>query len=375
MTAVQHARTLRSQSLSVAAGSLYHASDQLVQATFSAGVKAGIRFEWAATGADHQNSRTSACRIADIEPGSAASKQPCLHRGLWLRAIDAQSVQGWEATLIMALMAAVSDTHRVLTFSRLVALPSNGKLSYPVSLRSVTAQHRDHRRSSAPELFRTQTASVTGIPHASGLMHTAAAAPVSMPVLQLVNQPNGSLYDRRHVLGQNQQRIVFSTTGSVDGKATQRLSLASLEAMSKDWLNDPISTPARRRRLIHEISAAIITSYVGVASYRAACYLADVKSAVTLQSLYRGERDRKQFARLVVARKFCSAVSIQCWFRGAKARRKAHILRNRKRAALRRTSAVKLRYHIRSWLARRRSLRQREQQVRAGCGACWSGTD
>lgn len=62
-----------------------------------------------------------------------------------------------------------------------------------------------------------------------------------------------SLYDRDHILGLKKRAIEFVMSVEPRSKAQRANSHRSLGELSRDWRNDPCSTPARRRRLINDV--------------------------------------------------------------------------------------------------------------------------
>eukprot|EP00953_Heterococcus_sp_UTEX-ZZ885_P021346 11908-Heterococcus_DN1.PRE.2 len=310
--AARRAKLLRSQSLLPPAADV---RAETVEAWFNEGQKAGLRFDYGPIRSQYNGKDTTeqafAFSVAAIEPGSAADRHPDLIVGMLLWAINGASVQGLGVAAIMSTMAAAGTSRRCLTFTAAPAatmLPGKtvrfAKPAPDFSRNSNTntggvtaAVHKqqprqimsrtaptDARRFSSPSMHEVESTYDNSYTPFSSIdvrrlrkthlqqpdLITATATAVAPPLHFADNRDNSSnssnafsavLYDRRHVLGQVERSIVFETSYAAIG-VTQHLSLASLEAVSKDWMKDPYSTPARRRRLIHEVSTAVVNRYL-----------------------------------------------------------------------------------------------------------------
>ncbi|KAG5192531.1 hypothetical protein JKP88DRAFT_292852 [Tribonema minus] len=171
--------------------------------------------------------------------------------------------------------------------------------------------------------------------------------------------PAAGLYDRRHVLAQTARSIVFRR-GSGSAAATDattaahtRLSHVALEVVAKDWINDPYSTPARRRRLIHEVSRVIVFSYKRAAAERVAAFRVECAAATVIQA-----HARRRFAAVIYTaalheRQVQACVRVQLWWRRWRAWRVVAALRLRTAQARENKAAVAAQRAVRQWRARR----------------------
>jgi IQ calmodulin-binding motif len=398
--AVRRAKLLRSQSLLPSAAD---ARSELVEVWFNEGQKAGLRFDYGPVSQYNGKDTTAhafAFSVAAIEPGSAADRHPDLTVGMLLWAINGASMQGLGVAAIMSTMAAAGTSKRCLTFTAApAATPLAGKSvrfakPAPDFSRSGSAiggvnaavykQQPRHiisrtvpteaRRFSLPSMSEVASVHDNSYTPFSSIdarrlrktnsdylqqpdLITATATAVAPPLHFADNRNSSSnsnaqaevLYDRRHVLGEIDRSIVFEASHAAIA-VPRHLSLASLEAVSKDWMKDPYSTPARRRRLIHEVSTAVVARYFITVTQRVTLWRTESAAAVVIQSNVRSIIAVRRYEGLLQCRRLQRAIMLQAWWRGNLDREHSRALRIERRYHIEQSAAVKIQQAVYVWL-------------------------
>lgn len=147
-----------------------------------------------------------------------------------------------------------------------------------------------------------------------------------------------SLFDRDHVLGLKTRDIEFLPLSNRKGdKDSSSLTAAaqhhransqrSLQDLTRDWRNDPFSTPARRRRLINDACKVIFRSYTHAAVWRVAELRREEKSAVVIQASLRMKSARRLFLEKLSVRRQEASLILQLGWLSCLARRRVKDLR------------------------------------------------
>ena len=135
-----------------------------------------------------------------------------------------------------------------------------------------------------------------------------------------------TLFDRDHVLGLKNRYIEFVPTGSRT-KEQRVNSKRSLGELTRDWRNDPCSTPARRRRLINDACKAIVRSYTWASVARVTelrreeTFAARIQGAARMWSAQKIRRVKLDECRQK------AALTLQCGWLSRAARRRVVTLR------------------------------------------------
>lgn len=122
---------------------------------------------------------------------------------------------------------------------------------------------------------------------------------------------------------------------------------------AKKILQDPFSTPARRRRIIADVSKGVLRQYCLTACDNVLKY----RAAIIIQCLFRRSSAIWKVKRLLFQRKTRAAITIQCCWRI----KRAHVKLKQRRAELRLKRAIKLSRFIRAmWLRSKEKVHRRE---------------
>lgn len=147
-----------------------------------------------------------------------------------------------------------------------------------------------------------------------------------------------TLFDRDHVLGLKTRDIEFvpphnpcGVGGSHSSKAAAQHRKAnsqrSLKDLTRDWRNDPFSTPARRRRLINDVCKVIVRSYI----HASVCRVAELRREETfitrIQAAFRMRSAVCLFREKLANRRVNAASVLQLGWLSFTARRRAGVLR------------------------------------------------
>jgi uncharacterized phage-associated protein len=415
--AVRRAKLLRSQSLQPPA---VDARSELVEVWFSEGQKAGLRFDYGPVSQYNGKDTTAqafAFSVAAIEPGSAADKQPDLTVGMLLWAINGASVQGLGVAAIMSTMAAAGTSKRYLTFTAAPAAnPLAGKSvrfakpaaefsrssSTSVSVNAAIQKQQprqiisrtaptEARRFSLPSMYEIESVHDKNYTPISSIdmrrlrkttlqqtdLATAMATAVAPPLHFAESKDSSSsscrrdahsavLYDRRHVLGQIELSILFDVINiGTTVHPLRHLSLASLEAVSKDWMKDPYSTPARRRRLIHEVSTAVVSRYFITVAQRVTLWRTESAAAIIIQSNVKAVIAVQRYKVLLQNRRLLKATVIQAWWRGTIDREYYAALKREQRHHIEHSAAVKIQQAVHTWLKWLHACQQQQAALAA----------
>ena len=147
-----------------------------------------------------------------------------------------------------------------------------------------------------------------------------------------------SLFDRDHVLGLKTRDIEFLPLNNRRGRGEspsltaaarhhRANSQRSLQDLTRDWRNDPFSTPARRRRLINDACKVIFRSYTHAAAWRVAELRREEASAVVIQAAFRMKSARCVFLEKLADRRRKAASILQLGWLSFVARRRVKVLR------------------------------------------------
>ena len=126
---------------------------------------------------------------------------------------------------------------------------------------------------------------------------------------------------------------------------------------------DPFSTPARRRRLIADISKFLLKQYCVKACENVYLRRHRTQCAITMQCAWRCCRARRLHFRLLFAKKSSAAVTVQTMYRCWVAREDVRNRRKLRHIARTVALAMKLQCRFRCRRARRILLRLREERV------------
>lgn len=147
-----------------------------------------------------------------------------------------------------------------------------------------------------------------------------------------------TLFDRDHVLGHKRRDIEFvppnnstggggSLTVRAAAKHHRENSHRSLQDLTRDWKNDPFSTPARRRRLINDVCKVIFRSYTHAAVWRVTELRREEKFITRIQAAFRMRSARRLFLEKLAGRRVEAASVLQLGWLSCAARRRVGVLR------------------------------------------------
>ncbi|CBN80210.1 hypothetical protein Esi_0131_0021 [Ectocarpus siliculosus] len=101
----------------------------------------------------------------------------------------------------------------------------------------------------------------------------------------------------------------------------------SLQDMTRDWRNDPFSTPARRRRLINDVCKVIVRTYTHASVLRVVGLRREERYATRIQAAFRMSWARRLFCAKLEARRVNAALVLQLGWLSCAARRRVRVLR------------------------------------------------
>lgn len=168
---------------------------------------------------------------------------------------------------------------------------------------------------------------------------TSSSSPQRLIALRFVgSRGDVTLFDRDHVLGLKTRDIEFAPPNSKRGRGVpltletvakhhRENSHRSLQDLTRDWKNDPFSTPARRRRLINDVCKVIVRSYTHAAAWRVAELRREEKIATRIQAAFRMRSAQRLFVEKLAGRRVSAAVVLQLGWLSCTARRRAGVLR------------------------------------------------
>lgn len=168
-------------------------------------------------------------------------------------------------------------------------------------------------------------------------------ASLSLPPQRLIalrfvgSRGDTTLFDRDHVLGLKTRDIEFvpqnptGFAGSRSSKAAAQHhrvnSQRSLQDMTRDWRNDPFSTPARRRRLINDVCKVIVRTYTHASVLRVVELRREERYVTRIQAAFRMRSARRLFCAKLEARRVNAALVLQLGWLSCAARRQVRVLR------------------------------------------------
>lgn len=147
-----------------------------------------------------------------------------------------------------------------------------------------------------------------------------------------------TLFDRDHVLGLKTRDIEFvppnskigeggSLTSQIAARHHRENSHRSLRDLTRDWKNDPFSTPARRRRLINDACKVIVRSYTHAAVWRVTELRREEKFITRIQAALRMRSARRLFLEKLAGLRVKAASVLQLGWLSRTARRRVGALR------------------------------------------------
>lgn len=351
-----------------------------------------------------------------VAEGSAATKHGGIVSGMMLIEINRQRTAGMSQDRTMQVMQAIASQPRVLTLARRVPSPRTAprdppseeggpETSTPSSAdRAVTSDSRSTTSDAASEARNMQSTSNRSSSRespASSRAHSASSsscdvdtssfsAGVSVPLASAgVSGPNNpattqarhrithqrtlalrfvgsrgdvSLFDRDHILGLKERDIEFVTGGSSSEahRAHKANSHRSLGELTRDWRNDPFSTPARRRRLINDACKVIVTSYTQASALRVMGLRKQEAAVARIQAAARMWSARRRYVAKLGERRGMASFAIQLVWLSFKARQRMSILREERDHA-RRVDETKRKRQL---AAEEDEKRRREEVIR-----------
>lgn len=189
--------------------------------------------------------------------------------------------------------------------------------------------------------------------------------PARILTLRFVGDQGGiSLFDRDHILGLKKRDIEFvpnlnSGPRSEVHRANSRRSLGEL---TRDWRNDPFSTPARRRRLINDVCKVIVRSYTDASVARVEEFRRQEILVTSIQVVARMWSARRRYAALLAARRARAALSLQLGWLSYLARRRAWVLREERGHVRKMEEAKRVKRMARERAEKRRREEERERE-------------
>lgn len=201
--------------------------------------------------------------------------------------------------------------------------------------------------SSSSALFFKSTLASTGTSsspwssYSNKYHHRVASSPSQRLIaLRFVgSRGDMTLFDRDHVLGLKARDIEFvpqRTQGGVGGSSHSSETTAqyhransqrSLKDLTRDWRNDPFSTPARRRRLINDVCKVIVRSYTHASASRVAALRREESFITRIQATFRMRSARRLFREKLGKRRARAASVLQLGWLSCIARRRVGVLR------------------------------------------------
>lgn len=153
-----------------------------------------------------------------------------------------------------------------------------------------------------------------------------------------------TLFDRDHVLGLKTRDIEFvpqrtkggggvgglSHSSKIAAQFHRANSQRSLKDLTRDWRNDPFSTPARRRRLINDVCKVIVRSYTHASASRVAALRREESFITRIQATLRMRSARRLFREKLAKRRVEAASVLQLGWLSCTARRRVGVLREEK---------------------------------------------
>lgn len=348
------------------------------------GQSAGIAFQWTET------PTAAGLSVLAVTEGSVAAKHGGVAPGMLLVEVSRKRVGGMGQDEVMRVVQAAASQPRVLTLARVLA-PSQATVGARRNLRrdtqpedatthealdSFVASDRFPAATSSPitKTINAETSnsyrppssddglqalrsnpspplsdrgaycgsdSVGATParatHSTANMLSGGPRRLVSPEQTLALRFVGSrgdtaLFDRDHVLGLKNRDIEFVPTGSRT-KAQRVNSKRSLGELTRDWRNDPCSTPARRRRLINDACKAIVRSYTWASVERVAELRREEMFASRIQGAARMWTAQKIRRLKLAERRQKAALTLQCgWLSCAARRRVATLMEDRDHA-------------------------------------------
>lgn len=369
-----------------------------------AGQAAGIAFHWVET-------PTAGLSVVGVADGSVAARHGGVTAGMLLVEINRQRIAGMEQGEVTRIVRTASTQPRVLTLARIapstVATAHRGShaetkpedtivaatdesltLDSPLAMLSSIAgagqtsvtfhQPLSHQYilSSGPRPVssssdvdmpsanssRTTSSSATNPSAETALARTGSRHLVSQErtlTLRFVGSRGDiTLFDRDHVLGLAKRDIEFVPSGSRSKMLTNN-SRRSLGELTRDWRNDPCSTPARRRRLINEVCKVIVRSYTHASVLRVTELRREEMFATRIQAAARMRSARSRYTAKLAERRRRGAVTLQLGWLSYRARRWVAVLRDERDHAIR-ADEVKRKIG----LAREKQARNRCEEAR-----------
>lgn len=177
-----------------------------------------------------------------------------------------------------------------------------------------------------------------------------------LPLRFVGSRGNISLFDRDHILGVKKRDIEFILSSGPRSERQRANSTRSLGELTRDWRNDPCSTPARRRRLINDVCKVIVRSYEHASVVRVVQFRKQAALATKIQAIARMRATRTRNAAKIFMHRGRAALCLQlAWL--------SHIARNRLRVL--RDERDRMRRADQLARAREDMLRRKEKSARA----------
>lgn len=341
------------------------------------GQSAGIAFQWTET------PTAAGLSVLAVTEGSLAANHGGVAPGMLLVEVSRKRVGGMGQDEVMRVVQAAASQPRVLTLARVVA-PLQATVGVPRKpnpetqpedatthkaldsfvtfdcfpaatstsiTKAITETSSSYRSPSSddglrglrsklspsfssggtPRVNNSVRTTPAGATHSIATTFSGGARRVTSPQETLALRFVGSrgdiaLFDRDHVLGLKNRDIEFVPTGSRT-KAQRVNSKRSLGELTRDWRNDPCSTPARRRRLINDACKAIVRSYTWVSVARVAELRREEMFAARIQRAARMWSAHKIFRVKHAERRQKAALTLQCGWLSLAARRRVAALR------------------------------------------------
>lgn len=172
------------------------------------------------------------------------------------------------------------------------------------------------------------------------LQNNCAKKERTLPLRFVGSRGHHSLYDRDHILGLKKRNIEFVPISASASRSSRANSRRSLGELAIDWRNDPCSTPARRRRLIHDVCRVVAGSYVHASAARVAELRRQQALATRIQAASRMWVTRRRFVARLTECRATAALCLQLGWLSYAARRLVSVLREERDHA-RRVDEVK----------------------------------
>lgn len=170
-----------------------------------------------------------------------------------------------------------------------------------------------------------------------------------LPLRFIGSRRNTSLFDRDHIMGVRKRDIEFIVSSGPRSERQKANSQRSLGELTRDWRNDPCSTPARRRRLINDVCKVIVRSYEHASVIRVVDFRQQTAVATKLQAIARMRAARTRYAAKISARRARAALCLQLAWLSHIARNRLWVLRDERDRVRRAKQLTRAREDILRW--------------------------